>query len=109
MFLFFLLLGPPQIISSGAMIVRPRGDNTTLDCQYSANPLERSYKWQRPDKIILLDTSDQHYTVTQHTLTIHNITPVDASLYTCNVTNQCGSGTVFYTLDIIGKCHTVHT
>ena len=52
---------------------------------------------------IFENTSDNHYTVTPTTLTIYNVTPDDANFYTCNVTNQCGTATIPYTLEVIGK------
>ena len=50
-----------------------------------------------------MNSSDTHYTVTPNALTVYNITPDDANVYICNVTNQCDSNAIPYTLEVIGK------
>ena len=80
-----------------------RGTNVTLDCQYSSNPIQRLYKWEHNRDVIFENSTNDHYTVTANSLTIHDITPNDAGLYKCNVTNQCGSDGVTFVLDVIGK------
>ena len=86
-------------------VVVPRGDNATLECQYSSNPVQRVYKWQRLNNVAVLfeNTTNDHYTITPHSLTIHNVTPDDGDIYFCNVTNQCGSRFARLGLDVIGK------
>ena len=98
-------IGRPEILSLGMTLTLSRGDNVTMDCQFTSNPLQRVYKWHllRTSDSILLNESNNHYTVTPNTLSIYNITPDDANAYICNVTNQCGSATVAYNLEVIGK------
>ena len=95
--------GHPEIMSSVRTFTLSRGDNVTMDCQYTSNPVERVYKWQFLGKSIFMNTSDSHYMVTPSTLTVYNITPDDANVYICNVTNQCGSDHLTYPLEVIGK------
>ena len=96
--------GRPQISSSGMTFTVSRGDNVTMDCQFTANPVERIYKWQQfvGRTTLFMNTSDGHYIITPRTLSIYNITPDDANSYLCNVTNQCGSNNVAYILEVIG-------
>ena len=73
-----------------------------MDCQFTSNPEQRIDKWEFLGESIFMNTTDSHYRVTQNAFSIYNITPDDATVYLCNVTNQCGSDTVAYTLEVIG-------
>jgi hypothetical protein len=95
--------GRPEITSTNIGFTVSRGDNTTMDCQFTSNPEQRIYKWQFLGTSIYQNTTDSHYIVTPNALSINDITPDDAGFYFCNVTNQCGSDTVPYTLEVIGK------
>ena len=97
------LIGHPEMSSTPMAFIVSKGDNITMDCQFTSNPEQRLYKWQFLGMSIFTNTTDSHYTVTPNTFSIYNITPDDAGVYICNVTNQCGSGTVAYTLEVIGK------
>lgn len=85
------------------MHVVSRDDNITMQCQYSSNPVQRVYKWQHHDGSIFPNTTNTHFTVTPHTLTIHQVTPSDAGVYLCNVTNQCGTDSNAFNLEMIGE------
>ncbi len=99
---------PPSISSSSSSVIIVSVDSeVTLNCAYFANPVVRVYKWVHQNRDdnnntgIILESSD-HYTVNPHLLVVHNATVDDAGLYDCNVTNQCGSQTLGYLLDMIG-------
>lgn len=102
---YFFSLGPPEITSPGMALVLARGDNVTMQCLFTSNPVERVYKWQHTTSgtTIFPDNMDPHYTVTPGSLTIHRLLPSDAGVYLCNVTNQCGSDSIVYHLQLIGK------
>lgn len=93
----------PSISSSSSSLIKVSVDSeVTLDCIYFANPAVRVYKWVFQDQEIILESRD-HYTVNQYSLIVHNATVDNAGIYDCKVTNQCGSQTIGYLLDIIGE------
>ena len=85
------------------------GSDVTLQCVYTANPTVRITKWHFIElmnitsSIIFMGDTSGHYSVEAHSLTVYNLTAADGGLYTCNVTNQCGSDQISYHLVIIGN------
>ena len=93
----FLLLGPPVITGAPNLIIPAISSDVTLQCNFTSNPLSYPVQWY---KSILNNplskqelTSNSHYTLSDNLLTIHAITSTDTGIYTCNITNQCGSTT----------------
>ena len=101
--------GPPDISSRGSEMEKTVGSDITLSCVYTANPTVRITKWHFIEfmnitsSIIFMGDTSGHYSVGTHSLTVHNLTAADGGLYTCNVTNQCGSDQTSYHLVIIGN------
>ena len=85
------------------------GSDVTLPCVYTANPTVRITKWHFIEfmnitsSIIFMGDTSGHYSVEAYSLTVYNLTAADGGLYTCNVTNQCGSDQTSYHLVIIGN------
>jgi len=50
-----------------------------------------------------MDDTTGHYHVERSSLTVYNITGTDGGLYTCNVTNQCGSDVIHYHMVVVGN------
>lgn len=94
---------PPMISSSSSRQIEVSVDSEVMfDCVYFANPAVRVYKWVYQNQDIILESSGR-YIVSPQSLTVQNATIEDAGVYGCNITNQCGSQTIGYILDIIGE------
>ena len=109
---FTPLAGPPIVSSQGGQPQEKVGSNITLPCVYTANPTVRITKWHFREfitgssSLILMGDTSGHYSVERNSLTVYNLTAADGGLYTCNVTNQCGSDQTTYHVIIIGKLYT---
>ncbi|XP_033323157.1 Down syndrome cell adhesion molecule 3 isoform X4 [Megalopta genalis] len=80
------IYGPPYIRSIGP-VRAIAGVDTTIACPYSGYPIT-SVDWSRGSAELLLDI--RHHLYTEGHLTIANVDPNDAGIYTCKVRGQSG-------------------
>ena len=88
----------------------PAGSNATLYCSYTADPAVALYKWEvnpvvtPPSSLVYpLPSPSPHLSLLPHQLTLVGVAASDAAVYTCNVTNWCGSSVAVHILFIIGQ------
>ena len=110
---FLSFSGPPVINNINSPSLEAlAGANFTLYCSYTANPTVALYKWQINSVLDLQQTLtlvyptpdlSPHYYLSQHQLVMFHVDTSDAGLYTCNVTNFCGSATSLQFLYVLGE------
>lgn len=112
-FIFIMYtIGPPVVTENNIDIYPPSAhSNVILLCNFTSNPFNYPIHWYKSslNSPLLLQpiTSTDHYIIANNTLTIHSITSTDAAkIYTCNITNQCGSVTssmnIYFVIDSPG-------
>lgn len=89
-----MFLGPPQLtVSDMYPTTKPVHSTVTFYCNNTANPPSFPIVWfYQSQSMPLLTTlvANDHYTIANDSLTLHNITTADNGIYICNVTNLCG-------------------
>lgn len=85
--------GPPEIINDVEYLKYPIHTDVTINCNYTSFPPAYPIQWSlyNTDSPKQLIKSSDHYDITSNTLQIHGITIADSHIYTCNVSNPCGS------------------
>ena len=94
----------PKIITASLNepknVVKPSGRAVRFNCSFSGNPAPQ-VTWFKGSKKMTFRPNGDHFTVSNNSLYMENLSPIDAADYTCVGRNSEGKGSFTYHLEVM--------